>query len=74
MKNPFKNIKFDKKDVEFVKKPVIYTIFHGLCINYIFHFVFYLPFTILTFLAYGLAYMYIKNDILKLIKGFIYKT
>jgi len=73
MKNPFKNIKIDKKDAEFVKKPVINTIFNGLCINYIFHFLFLFPFTVFTFLAYGLTYMYIKNDILKLIKGLIYK-
>jgi len=73
MENILKKVKFDKKDVDFAKKPVISTVFNGLCINYVCYFLFAFPFTIFTFIAYGMLYTYIKNDILKLIKGIIYK-
>ena len=73
MKNPLKKIKFDRKDLEFVKKPLISVIFNGLLINFVLYQIFHLPFTYFSWIAYGILYTYIQNDVIKLIKSAVYK-
>jgi hypothetical protein len=65
----FKFPKFDAKDVESSKKFLIFLIFNGICLNFIFFSVFNFPFNFYSWIGYGLIIWFVEIKLIKLLRA-----
>ena len=62
-------LKIDKNDVETLKKFIIFLIFNGICLNFVFFAVFNFPFNFYSWIGYGLLVWFIESKLIKLLRG-----